>query len=120
MDMPPINFSAPIYQVNVTLLLSVITICLTGMGVLTKVFGRKKEEEPGEHPKCISHDERSKKNEADAKELREKVENMRTEVSVMSVKLENNGKSVEELKHDSRKLADKMDDLLSQMLDFLD
>lgn len=127
----PVEIMTPVYQINLTMLLSVVTVCLTALAVLIKVFGRKKEEEPGQHPSCLSHKETAKrvekdhtdlkdKTEKETKDLRDKVDKMRTEVSVMSVKMENTGKTVDELKTDSKKLADKMDSLLSQMLDFLD
>ena len=116
----PIVFSTPSYQINLTILLSIITVCLAAMGVLTKIYGRKKEEEPGKHPSCSAHDERGKRNEASIKELRDKVDAMKDEVSRTSVKLDSDEKTIDELKQDSRKLADKMDLLLAQVLEFLD
>ncbi len=112
----PINLTAPI---NMTLLVSIGMVCLTALGVLVRVFGKKKSEEPGTHPTCLAHDRTIKRNEKEVDDLRGKVESMRTEISVNSVKLENNEKNIEEMKRDTRKMADKMDDLLTQVLELL-
>ena len=54
MDLPPVQFETPLYQVNITAVLSVLIACLTAATAAIRIWGKKQntEEMAGNSPHC--------------------------------------------------------------------
>lgn len=128
MAAPEIIIDAPAYQVNVTLLLAVITVSLAAMGTLIKIFAKEKnpENEPGKNPYCKQSKEESARLDANLKEnnkkheeLKQIVNDLKSEVGILKNQSENIVKTTEEMKQYNREIASKLDVLLKQLMDWM-
>jgi len=127
MGLPDLQINTPVYQFNLTILLSVIVFCLTAMGTIIKTFGKKPkpEELPGTSPYCQQHkkdveklqkftEDQSNKNQ----ELRSLAGKLEVEVAVLKRDCETKNKSLEEMKENNRTLAIRLDEMIRQLIDY--
>ena len=128
MSAPNVILETPVYQVNLTLLLSVIAVSLTAMGTLIRVFGRKikPEELPGGSPHCTQQKENIERIEKATKEnsnkheaLKEIANNLEKEVGILKNQSDNVIKNMDEIKQSNKEIATRLDDLLKQLLDWI-
>lgn len=138
MSDPNVILETPIYHVNLTVLLSVITISLTALATLVAIYRKKPkpEELPGQSPLCVQKKadldrienigkENSQKAEKAQEEnvkkfdlLRDLINETSKEVGILKTQSENTTKNVDEMKNDIKEVASKLDDLLKQLLDW--
>lgn len=108
--------------INWTTVIGIITISLASMGTLIKIFSSTravKEEDLRESPiiKEISQDAKdAKKRQEDMKET---ANLLKTEVEKLKIESANNNKTLEELRKDYRELVSRLDDLLRQLLEWV-
>jgi peptidoglycan hydrolase CwlO-like protein len=108
---------------NWNLLISVFAICLTALGTLIKIFGENRSdyEHTAKQMDKISNDLdtlHNKENDAQ-KEINKVVANMQTEIATLKVQVDNNTKNLDELKTDTKKVVARLDDLLQQLIDWM-
>jgi septal ring factor EnvC (AmiA/AmiB activator) len=138
MGMPNITFETPVYQINLTVLLSVLSFCLAAMATLIKIFSkpRKPEEMPGTSPHCVHMKEQIQRIEEKQKEdverldaenkssvereqkLKDIVAELEKEVLGLQKDAEAQNKSLEEIRQSNKEIAGRLDDLLKQLMDF--
>lgn len=136
--MPNISFETPVYQINLTVLLSVLSFCLAAMATLIKIFSkpRRPDEMPGTSPHCVHMKEQIERIETKQKEdvsrldaenknsiereqkLKDIVADLEKEVLVLQKEAEAQNKSLEEIRQSNKALAERLDDLLKQLMDF--
>jgi len=127
MGLPGLQINTPIYQFDLTIILSVIVFCLSAMGTIVKVFSKaaKPEELPGTSPYCQQHkkdveklqkftEDQTDKNQ----ELRGLAAKLEVEVAVLKRDCETKNKSLEEMKENNRSLAIRLDDMIRQLIDY--
>ena len=128
MSSPQITLDIPSYHINLTLLLSVITVSLAAMGTLIKVFSKKtkKEELPGSNPHCLQQKEDldrieniTKENANKHESLREIANNLEKEVGILKNQSDNVVKNIDEIKQSNKEIASRLDDLLKQLLEWM-
>jgi len=123
MGLPEILIDNDFFKINLTVVLSILAFCLTAMGTLVKIYGVKKEiptdEKPGKTTTCTENKQNGKDNSAAILELKKEIQSLKTQMATTIIKIENSGKTLDELKSDYRSLADKLDNLLKQLLDLL-
>lgn len=127
MNLPDIMLASPIYEINLTVLLSVATVCLTAMGTLIKIWGKKREpgELPGGDPRCIKHSENLKSVEELASSNNTKIEALKDtsstlekDVAVLETKSKTTDKAMDEVKEGNKEMAKRLDDLLKRLLEW--
>jgi flagellar motility protein MotE (MotC chaperone) len=139
MSDPNLIIETPVYHLNLTLLLAIITVSLTAMGTLVAIFRKKTKEEelPGKSPFCgqnktdISRVESSTKENSkriniekeDATKkfdaLRQLINDTSKEVGILRSETASNTKSLDEMRQDVKEVASKLDDLLKQLLEWM-
>jgi len=126
-SIPEIILDTNMYKFNLTVWISILTVCLTTMATLIKIFGRKfkPEELPGNNFHCKQRAKdtaRLQKSTEDIKneikDVKNKLNNLDTKVAVLTEKSESSRKSLEEMKILSRDLTLRLDDLLKQLIDY--
>jgi uncharacterized protein YlxW (UPF0749 family) len=128
-------FSIIVWEsLNLTIVISVISLCLAGMATLIKVFGpnhKINDERLRSSPYLIGLESDIKNKESKLKEeindkekklngLKEIVNIQHVEVEKLKVESKNSSKSLEELKQDNRDLVQRLDDLLKQFMEFME
>ena len=115
-------------SINWNLLIALSIMCVTAMGVLIKVFGKKlkPEEKAGNGFICQQNikditrlESEIKSNSKNHDELKEKVNQLKTQTATLKVQSENNTKSLDEMKQDTREIVQRLDDLLKQLVEWL-
>ena len=128
MSDPTILLEGSVYQVNMTLLLSVITISLATMGTLVSIFKRRlrDDEKPGGSLFCKQKLEDLKRIEGTTKdniskneELKNLVNGLEKEVGVLKNQSNNTTKNLDEMKQTVKEVASKLDNLLKQFVDWM-
>jgi len=139
MSDPSLILETPVYHVNMTLLLSIVTISLTAFGTLVAIFRKKTKEDelPGKTPSCLqakidmervetngkeTSDKLEKNKEENLKkfeELKQLVNDTSKEVVILKTQSDNATKGLDEMKRDVKEVASKLDDLLKQLLDWM-
>ena len=128
MSVPNVMLNAPAYQINITLLLSIVAICLTAMGTIVKIFSRKpkQEETPGLAQVCIKHNEKLTEIEKIMREdnthnekLKEVAQTVEREIAVLKTESVNTGKTLDEMKQTNREIASRLDSLLKQLMEWM-
>jgi predicted RNase H-like nuclease (RuvC/YqgF family) len=119
----------PTFEVNVTVILSVVAISLSALATLTKIYGKrdqKPDELPGKTPYCEQHKADLMETKNTTKEINIKQENLKqiandlkNEIGILKNQSENMIKTVDEMKQGNKELALKLDDLLKQLLDWM-
>jgi len=129
------------YNLNLTVIISVITACVATMATIINIFGTKrsdriKEEEakkkkdpstlPGNSQTCKQHEKDmnrvetlTKDNKKNLEEAQKIVNQMRTQVATLEKDNENINKSLDEMKDSNKETARKLDDLLRQLMDWM-
>jgi len=108
---------------NVTLLIAIVTICITTMATLIKLFGPKRkvnDESLRESPYLKEIETEIKEKEAKLIALKELVSSEHTEVEKLKIETKNSSKSLEELKQDNRDLVARLDHLLKQFMEYME
>jgi len=101
-------------KISWTLLIAIFAVCLTAMGTLIKIFGKKVTEED------IGRIERESKEIKEKHEsLKDAIGNMQTEVATLKERSRNNEKTLDGMKQDNREIVQRLDDLLKQLIEFL-
>ena len=77
----PVILENAIYHVNLTVIISIIAICLTAMGTLVAIFRKRPREEdsPGKTPFCIQNKSDLIKIEKNTKDIELKIDKLRLE-----------------------------------------
>ena len=128
MTSPEILLETPLYRVNITLLLAVITVSLAGMGTLIKIFAKKtkKEDIPGSSTHCLQQKENLNRIEETTKEninryesLRKIVNELEKEIGILKNQSDNIVKNMDEVKQSNKEIASRLDELLRQLLDWI-
>jgi septal ring factor EnvC (AmiA/AmiB activator) len=131
---PLATWTAILGTVNLTVIFSVISICLAAMGALIKIFGpnhKINDENLRNSPYLIGLEKDIKEKESKLKEeikdkenklngLKEIVNVQHVEVEKLKVESKNSSKSLEELKQDNRDLVQRLDDLLKQFMEYME
>jgi septal ring factor EnvC (AmiA/AmiB activator) len=139
MSDPSVILETPVYHVNLTVLLTIVTICLTAFGTFVTIFRKKKnpEAQAGTSPYCLQKQADLERIEKDAKENSEKLERVKEEnnqkidtlrqsvndnskeVGILKTQSDNITKGLDEMRQDVKEVASKLDDLLKQLLDWM-
>jgi septal ring factor EnvC (AmiA/AmiB activator) len=121
-----------------TIISSVIIICLTAMATLVKIYKKspKQEELPGFSSYCLHNKERmddiikkqlenQEKTDSEFKERRENaisikeiILELKKEIAILEKESEVQNKTLEEIKASNKNLAQRLDELLQQLIDF--
>lgn len=105
-----------------TTILSVLTVSLTAMATLIKIFSGKvsvKDEDLKQTTIIQTLSEDTKYNKKKQEELIEIATGLRTDVERLKVETVNSSKTIEELRKDYRDLVQRLDELLNQLLDWV-
>ena len=132
---------------DITLVVSVLTVSVATMATLIRVFGVKKISDEvlrkseyiksiddksdmvsdeilrkSEYIKSIDNkiDNRFNKSNEDITEIRNYVQKQQIEIEKMKISTENNEKNINEVKKDNKELVQRLDELLRQFLDYID
>jgi len=139
MAIPNINIDSSFYKLNITIVASILVFCLTTMATILKIFGRKTnpEELPGRSPHCKQQKESLQKIENKTKENEKLVEIKTNEtikkieslqeitneiglaVAVLKNQCNNTEKDIDEIKQSNKEIANRLDDLLKQLLEWM-
>lgn len=132
----PILNTQPDVFINWTTILSVATVCITAMATFIKIFGTNENSDEDlkniEENNKLFKDKQEKDNkefineqENTAKEFNRRQEELKEKINVLIIEIEkskmecsSNTKSIEELKKDYRILAQRLDELLKQILEW--
>jgi len=126
-----------IYNINWTLLISVIAVSCASMGTLVAIFRNKTKDDdkPGGSHFCKQHTNEMKRIENSVtsnlnkiekiakcdserqEQLKELCNNLEKEVVVLKNESKNNTKNIDEMKQNIKEVATKLDDLLRQLMD---
>jgi len=128
MALPQIILNTPVYNINVTLLLSVIAICLTAMGTLVKIFSRKPKDEqtPGKASICIQSKDKIEslekaimENKFKNEKIRDVTQEIDKELATLKNQSTNTTKTLDEIKQTNKDIANRLEDLLKQLMDWM-
>lgn len=120
--MPEIFLNTEFIQFNLTIFLSILAFCLTAMGTIVRIWGRKdpkNEDLPGNTPACTRHKEDVKVNKEAVSNLKDEIQELKTKMATMRVEIDTSNKTTDELKSDYKALSLKLDELLRQLLEML-
>ena len=128
-------------SINWTFLIAFIAVCFTAMMSLIQIFGKKVREEDikrlekeNEDVKqkiealktTASQKEDVKRLEKENEDVKQKIEALKgtvnqieTEIAIFKERTRNNEKSIDEMKLDNKDIIQKLDDLLKQLMDYL-
>ena len=117
-------------SINWTVILSLVAVCLTAMTVLIKIFSTKQmgeKELPSEENlfckqkalQISGAKEKSDSNEKDIKEAKEILNKITIEVEKLKIEQENTNKTLSEIKQDNKELAQRLEDLLHQLMEWM-
>lgn len=113
-------------NVNLTVLLSIVSISLAAMGTLIAIYGKKKPALPGESEACKQHKETIIRIESSSKEETMKIENLRNivselqrETAVLKNSSGNMEKNLDGIRVSVRDVAQRMEDLLQQLIEWM-
>jgi peptidoglycan hydrolase CwlO-like protein len=116
-------------DININLIIAVIAICLSAFGTLVKVFGKEtrstqdqnKLDELYKKIEKVQVDLRTIENDASGKytERTRIVGEIKEELAVLKTKTENQNKSIDDLRKDTREIVQRLDDLLRQLIDWV-
>ncbi len=129
-----IAFLSMLSEINITAIITVLTICLSAMATLIKVFGpssRISDEvlRDSEYLKSIAREAKDKADqiEKDSKEKTEKFLLLKDSVHLQAIEIEklkvethNTSKGVDELKKDNSYLVQRLDNLLKQFMEYME
>ena len=109
--------------INWTAVIAIVTVCLTAMATLIRLYGPKSKVSD----EILRGSPYLKKLEDDAVDgikklnaLKEYVQTEHTEVEKLKIETKNSTKSLEELKQDNRDLVQRLDDLLKQFMEYME
>ena len=109
--------------INWTLVITVITICLAAMGTIIKIFGTKtkiNDESLRNSSYLQSIESAGNKRSEKLDQLKELINIQYTEVEKLKILSQNSTKGLEELKKDNRDLVQRLDDLLRQLMEYME
>lgn len=121
-------------SINWTVLMAVITFCLSAMATLIKIFGTnnriddkilrespylKDLEKELQEKECKLEKELQEK-ETKLGYLKDLVNEQHTQVEKIKTELNNNSKTMSELKQDNRDLVQRLDYLLKEFMEYMD
>jgi len=101
-------------SINWTLVLSVFAICFTAMATLVGIFGKRVRKEDIQR---IENNNTNNNTKTDT--LRTAITAVEKEVAGLTQKTINNEKNIDEMKKDYREVVQRLDDLLKQLMEFL-
>lgn len=111
------------FAINWTTVLAILTISLTTMGTLIKLFGPKNkinDENLRESHYLIQLESDMKEKESRLSHLKELVNEQHTDLEKLKIEMEHGSKSLSELKQDNRDLVQRLDDLLKQFMEYME
>lgn len=112
-----------IENVNWTVIISIVTICLAAMGTLTKIYGSDKkisDEKLRNSPYLQKVEKDLLDKEIKLSNLKDIVNTQNVEVEKLKIESKNSNKSLSEIKQDNRDLVQRLDDLLKQFMEYMD
>lgn len=113
------SISGAAYTINWTMIIAILTVSLTTMATLIKIFSNKvKEEDLRDSSYIKSIDNKSDENNKKIEILKELFTEEKTKVVANTVEIGNDKKTIETLKQDNRELVQRLDDLLKQLLEW--
>jgi len=122
-SLPDVALNTDLFQINLTVVLSIIAFCLASMGTIIRIYGGKKEVKsedlPGNTPACTQHKETLDNNSKAINNVTEDIQELKTQMATIRVEIDNSNKTVDEIKSDYKGLTNKLDNLLKQLLDLL-
>lgn len=110
-------------SINWTVLMAVITFCLSAMATLIKIFGTNNKIDDRnlrESPYLKDLEKELKEKETKLGHLKDIVSGQHTEVEKIKTELNNNSKTMSELKQDNRDLVQRLDYLLKEFMEYMD
>lgn len=140
---PQVIIENAAYTINLTLLMSVVTLGLMAMGTLIKIFGPSESKpaptpvvepknevktsfEPGEHPNCKQHAkdlERIEKSNLDGLKKEEEItkitNQIEKEIILLKKESETTAKTLDEMRNINKGIVQRLDDLLKQLSDYV-
>jgi len=128
-SIPPVQVDTTWFKINLTVVISVLTACLGIVKSIVALWGKssKPEDLPGElNQHCQKELVRIKSIEKDTLEvskkhddLKEIVGEIRQDVAVLKNQSENTTKTLDEMKQSNREIANRLDDLLKQLMEWM-
>jgi len=144
MPLPQLQATSPSYSVNLTVIISVTVFCVSTMATIINLWGAKRSERianakkdaaksqqsnedlPGQSVYCKQQGKdlgrvedltrENKKNLEDAQKI---VNQMVTQVATLENDNQNINKTMDEMKDNNKEIAKKLDDLLRQLMDWM-
>ena len=122
------GITALIASLNINFIIAIVTVCLTAMATLIAIYRRriKPDELPGKSVHCAQQNkeiERIEKANEDVRlkneNLKESVNKIQTEIAAIQEQNKYACKSLDEMKQDNKAIVQRLDDLLKQLMDFL-
>jgi len=101
-------------KISWTLLIAIFAVCLTAMTTLIKIFGKKVTEEDIDRIEKESIELREKH-----ESLKNAIGDIQTEVATLKERSKNSEKTLDGIKQDNREIVQRLDDLLKQLIEFL-
>ena len=112
------------WTVVVSVVISIITVSLTGMATLVKIFGGKRN--LPDEPEFFKVDQRTLDTQtkvtkcvSDIEELKKSVAENTSALNLLDHDHEGQGKMIDELKQDNKILTSKLDELLRQLIEWM-
>lgn len=127
MPLANIQLTTPVYQLNITVLMSVVVFCLTAMGTIVKIFGRttKPEELPGKNSECLQSKKDIDKLQTQSEELRKKDQELKEIITKLNMEVEilkrnssDSNNSIEKIKENNRILTGKLEEMIRELLEY--
>ena len=110
-------------SINWTVLMAIVTFCLSAMATLIKIFGTSNKIEDQtlrDSPYLKDLEKDLKEKEKKLGHLKDIVSGQHTEVEKIKTELNNNSKTMAELKQDNRDLVQRLDYLLKEFMEYMD
>jgi len=109
-------------------MIPIFAVCISALVAAIKIFGNKPKDEnlPGKSIECIHTrkeidklQEQAKDNTENHNRLRELISDLKNQITRLEVDSKNTSKSVEDLKEDNREIVQRLDNLLKELMEWL-
>ena len=120
-----INDAAQSVVVNWTVIITVITVCLTAMGTLIKIFSRGDYDSSKDlliqqkSQEIATLTNESKENKEKLEKVKETTNQIQSEIKLLQQENAVQNKNIEEIKSNNRAIVNKLDDLLRQLMEWM-
>jgi len=110
-------------SINWTVLMAIVAFCLSAMATLIKIFGsdsKINDQNLRDSPYLKFLEQELKEKDTKFNNIKELVNEQHTEVEKIKTELNNNSKTMTELKQDNRDLVQRLDYLLKQFMEYME